>query len=320
MIPYIARRLAATVPLLVGLSVLVFALIKAAPGDPALFFLSGSSSVAVDPSLRLKIRHELGLDRPVGVQYAVWLSKAVRGEFGYAITYHTPVTALIRQAVPATLTLQLAAVTVAILVSIPAGALSATREYTAIDHGVTSLSFLGLSLPNFWLALLLILLFSVHLGWLPSSGIGAGKSLLDRLPNLVMPTVVLAAEYVASYTRFMRSSLLEALRAEYVTTARAKGLAEHRVLYRHALKNAMLPMVTVVGLSLPRLFSGAIIVETIFAWPGVGRLAYDAVLRRDEPVIMALTLLTSLAIVGSNLLADVCYVALDPRISYSSRG
>lgn len=317
MIRYAARRLATTVPLLLGLSLLVFGLIKAAPGDPALFFLSGSSGVAVDPALRLKIRHQLGLDRPVAVQYAVWLSNAVRGEFGYAITYHTPVMALIRQAVPATMTLQLAAVGLAVLISIPAGALSATREYSAVDHGVTSLSFLGLSLPNFWFALLLILLFSVRLGWLPSGGIGAGKSLLDRLPNLAMPTVVLAAEYIASYTRFMRSSLLDALRAEYVTTARAKGLAERRVLYRHAMKNAMLPMITIVGLSLPRLFSGAIIVETIFAWPGVGRLAYDAVLRRDEPVIMALTLLTAIVIIASNLLADVCYVALDPRISYS---
>jgi peptide/nickel transport system permease protein len=181
---------------------------------------------------------------------------------------------------------------------------------------VTSLSFLGLSLPSFWLALLLILFLSVWLDWLPSGGMGAGESLLNRIPHFIMPTLVLASGYLASYVRFMRSSMLEVLRADYMTTARAKGLPERLALFRHALKNALIPMVTVVGLSLPRLLGGAIIVESIFAWHGLGRLAYDAVLRRDQPVIMAITLMTSLAIILSNLLVDIVYVVVDPRISY----
>ena len=307
-------------PLLLGLSVLLFGLIEIAPGDPALFFLSsGPSAVAVDPAMRLKIRHELGLDRPVHVRYVRWLSNVVRGDLGFAITYQAPVSSLIGRAIPATFKLQVAALCVAILLAIPAGILSATRQYSLVDHGITSLSFLGLSVPNFWLALLLILLFSVKLGWLPSGGLGTADSTLGRLPNMVMPTLVLAAEYLASFVRFTRSSVLEVLRSDYVTTARAKGLADLQVLYRHVLKNALLPVATVVGLSLPRLVSGAIIVETIFAWPGVGRLAYDAILRRDQPVIMAITLVVSMTVIVSNLIIDVVYVLLDPRISYERR-
>ena len=269
--------------------------------------------------MRLKIRHELGLDRPIHVRYVRWLSNVVRGDLGFAITYQTPVSSLIGRAIPATFKLQVAALCLAVLLAIPAGILSATRQYSLVDHGITSLSFLGLSVPNFWLALLLILLFSVKLGWLPSGGLGTADSALGRLPNMVMPTLVLAAEYLASFVRFTRSSVLEVLRSDYVTTARAKGLADLQVLYRHVLKNALLPVATVVGLSLPRLVSGAIIVETIFAWPGVGRLAYDAILRRDQPVIMAITLVVSMTVIVSNLIIDVVYVLLDPRISYERR-
>jgi peptide/nickel transport system permease protein len=320
MTSFILRRVALMGPLLLGLSVLVFGLIKVAPGDPALFFLSsGPAAVAVDPELRLKIRREVGLDQPLHVQYYRWLSSVLRGDLGFAITYQAPVSTLIGRAVPATLKLQAVALGLAILVAIPAGVLSATRQYSLVDHGITSLAFLGLAMPNFWLALLLILLFSVKLGWLPSGGLGPADSALRRLPNLVMPTLVLAGEYLASYVRFTRSSVLEVLRSDYVTTARAKGLADRQVLYRHVLKNALLPVATVVGLSLPRLVSGAIIVETIFAWPGVGRLAYDAILRRDQPVIMAITLIVSATVIVSNLVIDVVYVLLDPRISYKAR-
>jgi peptide/nickel transport system permease protein len=320
MTAHVVRRVLLMGPLLLGLSVLVFGLIKIAPGDPALFFLSsGPSAVAVDPAVRLKIRHELGLDRPLPEQYGRWLSNVVRGDLGFAITYQAPVSSLIGRALPATLKLQAAALGLAILVAIPAGILSATRQYSFFDHGITSLSFLALAVPNFWLALLLILLLSVKLGWLPSGGLGPADSALGRLPNMVMPTMVLAAEYLASYVRFTRSSVLEVLRSDYVTTARAKGLTEGQVVYRHVLKNALLPVATVVGLSLPRLVGGAIIVETIFAWPGVGRLAYDAILRRDQPVIMAVTLIVSMTVIVSNLIIDIVYVLLDPRISYQPR-
>ena len=320
MTAHILRRVLLMGPLLLGLSMLMFGLIKIAPGDPALFFLSsGPSAVAVDTAVRLKIRHELGLDRPIYVQYVRWLSNMVRGDLGFAITYQTSVSSLIGRAIPATLKLQATALSLAILVAIPAGILSATRQYSLFDHGITTLSFLGLAMPNFWLALLLILLFSVNLGWLPSGGPGTADSALGRLPNMVMPTLVLAAEYLASYVRFTRASVLEVLGSDYVNTARAKGLADRQVLYRHVLKNALLPVATVVGLSLPRLVSGAIIVETIFAWPGVGRLAYDAILRRDQPVIMAITLIVSLTVIASSLIIDIVYVLLDPRISYKHR-
>lgn len=318
---YIIRRILLTVPLLLVLSVLVFALIKVSPGDATAYFIpSNFSEAAIDlETFRAKIREELGLDRPIHIQYLTWISNVVRGDLGYAFTYHVPVRDLIVARIPATLELQVYALILAILVSIPVGIIAATRQYSATDHVVTTLSFLGLSLPNFWLALLMIMLFSVYLGWLPSGGIGADRAMTERWRFLLMPTLVLASEYMAWYVRFMRSSLLDVLRTDYMTTARAKGLTERAMMYRHALKNALLPMVTVIGLSLPRLLGGAIIVESIFAWPGLGRLAYDAVLRRDQPVIMALTMLTATAIILSSLVVDILYVRLDPRISYQER-
>lgn len=321
MTEYILRRILMTIPLMFVLSVLMFALIKIAPGDPTLFFIpSNYTNVQVDvEEVREKIREELGLNRPLYIQYLSWLSNAVRGDFGYAFTYQMPVRDIIAPRIWPTVLLQLAALTMAIIVAIPVGILSATRQYSITDHTVTLLSFLGLSLPNFWLALLLILFLSVRLGWLPSGGTGLDKPFFEGAKYFIMPALVLAAEYIAWYVRFMRSSTLDVLRADYVTTARAKGLTERLVLFRHVLKNAMLPMVTVVGLSLPRLVGGAIIVESIFAWPGLGRLAYDAVLRRDQPVIMALTLLTAVTIIFANLIVDLGYVVVDPRISYKRR-
>lgn len=318
---YIIRRIFLVIPLLFALSVLVFALIKVSPGDPTAFFIpSNFSETSIDiETFRAKIRQELGLDRPVHLQYLSWLGNVVRGDLGYAFTYHVPVRDLILARVPATLQLQIAALVLAVLVSIPVGIVAATRQYSPTDHVVTTLSFLGLSLPNFWLALLMIMFFSVYLGWLPSGGYGADREWADRLRFFIMPTVVLASEYMAWYVRFMRSSLLDVLRSDFMTTARAKGLRERVVVYRHALKNALLPMVTVIGLSLPRILGGAIIVESIFAWPGMGRLAYDAVLRRDQPVIMALTMVTASTIILSSLVVDLLYVRLDPRISYQER-
>ncbi|MFN8475346.1 MAG: ABC transporter permease [Anaerolineae bacterium] len=318
---YIARRVLLTVPLLLALSVFVFALIKVAPGDATAYFIPSSfSDSALDlETFRTKLRQELGLDQPVYIQYLKWLSNVARGDFGYAFTYHVPVRDLIVARIPATLELQVTALLLAVMISIPVGIVAATRQYSPADHTVTTLSFLGLSLPNFWLALLLIMLFSVHLGWLPSGGIGDDKPLIERWRFLLLPAVVLALEYMAWYVRFMRSSLLDVMRSDYLTTARAKGLKERRVIYGHALKNGLLPMVTVIGLSLPRLLGGAIIVESVFAWPGLGRLAYDAVLRRDQPVIMALTMLTAAVIILSSLLVDILYVRLDPRISYRAK-
>jgi peptide/nickel transport system permease protein len=316
---YIIRRILITIPMLLILSVLVFSLIQLAPGDPTVFFIpSNYSDAPIDiEAFREKLRHELGLDRPVYVQYWSWLSRTAQGDLGYAFTYRVPVTDLIIPRIGPTVALQCGALILAVVVAVPIGILSARKQYSLADHVVTFFAFLGISLPSFWMALLLMLFFAVRLGWLPSGGAGLDKPPPERIVYFILPTVVLATEYMAWYARFMRSSTLEVLRADYITTARAKGLTDRVVLFRHVLKNALLPLITVVGLSLPRLVGGAIIVESIFAWPGLGRLAYDAVLRRDQPVIMALTLLTSAVIAVSNLVVDVAYVLVDPRISYS---
>ena len=312
---YIARRLLIMIPLLLGLSVFVFVLIRLAPGDPTLFYLPPED--VADPEIRMRIMTRLGLDQPLHIQYVRWLTSALQGDLGFAYGYGEPVLKLIADHVPATVQLQSSALILALVVAIPIGIISATRQYSLTDNAVTLFAFFGLSMPSFWFALMLMLLFAVTLGWLPAVGSGAGKPVMERWKYLIMPAVVLAFNYMASYVRFMRSSMLENIRKDYVTTARAKGLGERQVLFGHALKNAILPVITVVGMSIPRLLGGAIIVESIFAWPGIGRLGYDAVLRRDYPTIMGLTMLTAAFVMFVNLLVDILYSFADPRIVYS---
>lgn len=304
-------------PLLLGLSLLVFVLIHLAPGDPTLFYLPPEMSAGVDPAIRLKVMTQLGLDQPLHVQYMRWLSSAIRGDFGFAYGYGEPVLSLIGSHVSATVQLQLGALLLALIVAIPIGIISATRQYSLLDNVVTVMALFGLSLPNFWFALLLMFLFAVRLDVLPAIGAGMDKPLIERLPYFVMPTVVLALNYMAVYVRFMRSSMLEVIRQDYITTARAKGLKESTVLFRHALKNAILPVITVVGMSIPRLLGGSIVVESVFAWPGIGRLGYDAVLRRDYPTIMGLTMLTAAFVLVVNLVVDILYSLVDPRIAFT---
>jgi peptide/nickel transport system permease protein len=310
---YIARRLLLLVPLLLGLTIVVFALIHLAPGDPAAAFVSES----IDPQVMAQVRKNLGLDQPLPVQYVVWLAHVVRLDFGTAYTFNqTPVIELIAQRLPATLVLQSAALVVSIAVAIPLGIASARRQYSTLDNVATVGAFLGLALPNFWIGLMLQLILAVALGWLPASTTGTDEAGPARLKYLVMPTLVLALPTVAIFTRFMRSSMLEVIRQDYVTTARAKGLAESVVTYRHALRNALIPLVTVVGTQLARLLGGSIIVEAIFAWPGLGLLAYESILRRDYPVVLALTLLTGAFILVVNVLVDIAYLRVDPRVSF----
>jgi peptide/nickel transport system permease protein len=312
---YIVRRLLIMIPLLLGLSVFVFVLIRLAPGDPTLFYLPPED--VSDPAIRLRIMTRLGLDQPIHIQYFRWLTSALQGDFGFAYGYGEPVLKLIADHVPATVQLQSSALLLALIVAIPIGIISATRQYSLTDNTVTLFAFFGLSMPSFWFALMLMLLFAVTLGWLPAVGAGETKPWTERWKYLVMPAVVLAFNYMATYVRFMRSSMLENIRMDYVVTARAKGLGERRVLFGHALKNAILPVITVVGLSIPRLLGGAIIVESIFAWPGIGRLGYDAVLRRDYPTIMGLTMLTATFVMFVNLAVDILYSFADPRIAYT---
>ena len=317
MMRYIVRRLLIMIPLLLGLSLFVFVLIRLAPGDPTVFYLPPER--AADPAIRLKVMTRLGLDQPLHIQYIRWLTSALQGDFGYAYGYGEPVMKLILDHVPATVQLQLAALILALVVALPIGIISATRQYSLLDNSVTLFAFLGLSMPNFWFALMLMLLFAVRLDILPAVGAGIDKPLIERWKYFVMPSVVLAFTYMATYVRFMRSSMLENIRMDYITTARAKGLHERTVLFGHALKNAILPVITIVGMSIPRLIGGSIIIESIFAWPGIGRLGYDAVLRRDYPTIMGLTILTAAFVMFVNLAVDILYSYADPRIVYTDK-
>lgn len=307
---YVLRRVLLIPPLLLGLSGLVFGLIQLAPGDPTAVFVSEQAN---DPAAAARLRERLGLDRPPPVQYVRWLGAVVRGDLGNSFL-GPEVSQLVGPAIRPTVTLQGAALALSLLVSIPIGIVSAMRRYSLFDNLATTGAFLGISLPDFWFALLLQLLFAVRLGWLPSSGMDAGGSVWGEWKFLVMPTAILAMARMASFTRFMRASMLDVLGQEYLTTARAKGLAESRVVSRHALRNALIPMTTAVGLALPRLLGGAVIVESVFGWPGLGKLAVDSVLRRDQPVILALVLMTGAFVLVVNLIVDVLYAAIDPRI------
>jgi peptide/nickel transport system permease protein len=311
---YFVRRVLLLIPLLVGLTLLVFAMIHLAPGDPALAFVSEQS---IDPRVLAQVRKNLGLDQPLPVQYAIWVGHVVRLDFGTAYTFNqTPVIELIEQRLPATLVLQSLALLVSLVIGIPLGVVSARRQYSALDNAATLGSFLGLALPNFWIALLLQLVLAVQLGWLPASTPGMDETGLAKVRYLVLPTLVLALPTLAVFTRFVRSSTLEVINQEYITTARAKGLSETVITYTHALKNALIPLVTVIGTQFARLLGGAVVVEYIFAWPGLGALAYESILKRDYPVVLALTLLTGAFILIVNLVVDIAYTYVDPRLSF----
>lgn len=314
MLKYLARRIVQTAALLLVVSVVVFALVTQAPGGPSILL---DRNMGLDEIARM--RAILGLDQPLHVQYIRWLSQILRGNMGISYQAGLPVLEIIGQMLPNTLLLSAAALALSLIVAIPTGVISAARPYTAVDHTVTFLSFFGISIPTFWFGLMLIVVFSIVLGWLPPGGmrtIGGTRSAIDIGRHLIMPAVVLGAANMALIARYTRSSTMAVLRADYVRTARSKGLPNHTVLYRHALRNALLTIVTVVGLQLPRLVGGAAITETVFAWPGMGSLAVRAAFERDYPMIMGITLVISLVVAVSSLLVDLVYVYIDPRIRY----
>jgi peptide/nickel transport system permease protein len=310
---YLVGRLAQGAAVLFVVSLVVFVIVHAAPGGPALL-----NNPDVDPKTAREMEKLLGLDDPIPVQYARWLGRAVRGNLGRSYQHSVNTAELLWARIPNTLLLSGTALLLAVVLAIPLGMLSAVYRYSALDYMATLTAFFGVSIPVFWLAILLIIVFSVTLGWLPSSGmltVGVPSSAGDLLRHLVMPSVVLATSPLAQLTRYVRSSMVEALAQDYVRTARAKGLPERGVLGRHALRNALIPMVTVLGVLTPRLLGGAVVTETIFAWPGLGRLAVEAAVTRDYPVILGATLLVSALVVVSNLVTDLLYVAIDPRIA-----
>ncbi len=316
MIAYTARRLLQMIPLLLGISIVLFAVIQAAPGGPEGALLE--SGRFIDPAVIEAYRERLGVDQPLHIQYVRWLSAALSGDLGTSFSTTRPVAEMIVERLPATLELMGAAFVFAAVVAILLGIVSAVRQYSWFDHLGTGLSFVGIAMPVFWFALILQLVFGVILGWLPIAGtetVGAA-SLGDHLLHLILPTVVLSFNYVAGWSRYLRSSLIAALRTDYVRTARAKGLPERRVVGVHALRNALIPLLSIMALNLSSLFSGAVITETVFAWPGIGRMFVQAMFSRDYPLLMGILMLGSLMVIVFNLVADLLYGILDPRIRY----
>jgi peptide/nickel transport system permease protein len=311
--PYVLRRLVQSAVLLLVVSMATFTIIHKAPGMPAV--LVNPDGMSREELVRA--RANLGLDDPIAVQYVRWLGNAVRGKLGSSYQLNQPVLDLILQRLPASLLLSGTALLLAVLVAIPLGVVSAVRPYGAVDHAATLVSLLGISVPVFWFGIMMIILFSVKLGVLPSGGmftLGSPPSLSDRGAHLLMPALVLSTIPGAQLMRYTRSSVRSVLAHEYLKVARGKGLRESVVLRRHALRNAMIPIVTVFGLLLPATVSGAPVTESIFAWPGMGRLAVDAAFQRDYPVVMGVTLAVSVMVITCNLLVDVAYAYLDPRI------
>lgn len=302
---YIVRRLLLTVPVLLGVATLVFALIHLVPGDPAQAMLGEGATIEEVNALR----SQLGLDEPLLVQYKSFLGGILRGDLGTSFRYGTPVAAEIRARLPNTALLAVAAMIAAILFAIPLGILAAVFRGTAIDHAAMTAALAGISMPNFWLGPLLAILFAVQLGWLPVSGTGSPA-------HLVLPAVTLGAALSAILARMTRASLLEELRELYVLAARARGLSPRRAVLRHAFRNSLIPIVTIVGLQFGAVLTGTIITETIFAWPGIGRLLIQSINFRDYPLVQGCILFISVTYVAMNLLTDLTYGFLDPRIRY----
>lgn len=300
---YLVRRLLLTVPVLLGVATLVFALIHLVPGDPAQSML-GESAAPEDVE---RLRDSLGLNRPLLVQYQAFLGGLITGDLGRSFRYGTPVASEIRSRLARTLQLALAAMAVAILVAIPLGIVAAVWRGTAIDHAAMTVSLIGISMPNFWLGPLLAILFAVELGWLPVAGTGTPA-------HLVLPAVTLGAALAAILARMTRASLLEELRELYVLAARARGVSRARAVLRHAFRNSLIPIVTIIGLQFGAVLTGTIITETIFAWPGVGRLLIQAINFRDYPLVQGCILFIAFTYVLMNLLTDLAYGLLDPRI------
>jgi peptide/nickel transport system permease protein len=313
MIDYAVRRILQLGPVLLLIAFLVFMLVHIVPGDPVAVMMGEGNH---DPIVEQALRDRLGLDQPLLVQFGVWLAHVLRGDFGISPYSHEPVLKMILDRFPATLLLALASAVVAILVSIPAGIIAATHRNNILGFLAMGTALLGVSVPNFWLGVMLILLFSQALGVLPSMGYA---SPLDdpwqALSCIVLPALTLGAAMSANLTRLVRAEVLEELAANYVRTARAKGLSEFRVLAVHVLRNALVPMVTVLGLQLAGLLEGAVFTETIFAWPGIGRLAVTAVFERDYPLIQGVVLLAAVVHVLVNLVVDLAYRFLDPRMT-----
>jgi peptide/nickel transport system permease protein len=342
---YVIRRLLQMIPMLFLISVILFALVNVAPGGP----LAGHGrSRRINPERVATLKRQFGLDQPLPVQYVIWLvgndwmkvdadgdgvaesrgerRGVLRGDFGFSFQTREPVLDEIAERLPNTVYLMTITLFVVALIAIPVGVISAVKQYSFFDIVVTTLSFIGQAVPEFWLGLILILVFYAWLDnpftgapLFPAGGmqtLGAGFDVWDRIKHLALPVTMGAVTWVAWYSRFLRSSMLDVIHKDYIRTARAKGLAERVVLYRHALKNAAIPLVTIFALDLPYIFAGSLYVELLFSWPGMGRLFYQSALKRDYPVLLAILTISSAVVLICNLLADIAYALLDPRVRY----
>jgi peptide/nickel transport system permease protein len=311
---YILRRLLLIVPLLLAISVLTFFMIHLAPGDP-ISTRFGLNLKNLEPERIEQIREELGLNDPLPVQYLRYLSNLLQGDLGRSLTTNRSVAGEIISRLPATIELTIASMLIVLLVAIPLGILSAVKRGSLVDNLCMAGALLGVSMPSFWFGIMLMLLFSLKLGLLPTGGRGDG-TLADLIKALIMPAITLGTGLMGIVARLTRSSMLEVLGQDYMRTAYAKGLATRLVLVRHGLRNALIPVVTVIGVQFASLLGGAVIIETIFAWPGMGRLAVNAISRRDYPVIMGTVLVFAVVFVLANLIVDILYTFIDPRIRY----
>jgi peptide/nickel transport system permease protein len=324
--PYVLKRLLGAIPMLIGIATIIFFVLRLAPGDPTSFYFNPN----VPPDVIEQLRRNLGLDQPLHIQYLRWMKSFFTGDFGYSFAQSRPVAQIVMEALPNTLMLTGTALVLVFLTGILIGVVQAVRQYSLFDSTSSVVSLFFYSMPSFWLALMLMLLFSLKAhqwGWpiaLPPTGItsvdyeflSAGGKIGDRISHLVLPVATLTLALAAGVARYTRGQMLEVIRQDYIRTARAKGLPERTVIMRHALRNSMLPVITLLGLYLPFLFSGTIFVEVIFAWPGMGRVIVDAIFQRDYPLVMATSFIFAVIVVLGNLLADVLYAVADPRIRY----
>ena len=326
MLKYILKRLLLSVPLVLGIVTATFFITRLAPGDPMDMYLEPQRRRQVDPEVIELLRKKYGLDQPIHVQYVTWLKNFARGDFGESFRHRRPVKDMLVEAVPYTLQLTVLAIILNALVGITLGIISAVKQYSKLDKSLTVGSLIIYALPSFWLALMLIMVFSVNLGWFPTSqtrsmnyqDLTAVGKVVDRMWHLALPVFVMGIAGAAGTARYMRSRLLEVLNEEYIVAARAQGFREKTVIVKHALRNALIPIITIFGMELPFLLGGATVIETIFAWPGIGRMAVSAVSGRDYPLIMAATTIAAVLTVFGNLLADIMYAAVDPRVSYDA--
>jgi peptide/nickel transport system permease protein len=325
MTAYIIRRLLWMVPILIGVSVICFALLKQAPGDPVTAIVANSrtSGSQLTQQDRDTLREQYGLNNPIWVQYYDWASLAIRGDFGYSTRSNQPVSDVILSRLPNTMKLAGVSLVFTLAIALPLGIISAVKQYSKLDYFLTFFNFVGISIPQFWLGLMLVYIFAVELGWFPSTGMqsphaesGFWPQLEDRFMHYVLPVASITLVGIAGYTRFQRASMLEVIRQDYIRTARAKGLSERVVIFKHAWRNALIPIITLMGYIFVILVEGSVVVENIFSWPGMGQLAVLSLNQRDYPVIMAIVLLSATLILIGTLVSDILYAVVDPRIRY----